>query len=463
MFGKLLRRSERGQIIPLMAFGLVALIGAASLAVDVGYWRYQQRVQQSATDSAAIAAGIESDYVTGSGPTAQAAVSTAGRADAATNGFTDGTNNATVTVNYPPKAPDPYATTSPDAYQKYSAVEVVVSRIQPQFFSGIFGGAAPVVRTRAVALATSNNSNCVYALNKNNLSNAGITIQGGGAGIAEGSPSTNYAIYAPTCGIVTDNVLTVTGSAANIADATIGFVKNSTSANANFVGGQPAPANIVPDPCYSIPACSNFKTALSDPNSPHALDVPKTTGVCSIGTSGLGIVCTPGVYNATLTNATTTLPFISSSTIDFLPGVYVLNAGLSFSGNVTSTPNALAPLNTGVTFYNAGATSQFSISGNVSLSIAAPTAAQTALNPFTNLVYYQGPNNPSSVVFDGRGSGSLNLQGVIYAPAAQFTLNGTAPGVSALVADSIKINGGGIAVAGPNTSATTRRHFVLAE
>ena len=130
---------------------------------------------------------------------------------------------------------------------------------------------------------------------------------------------------------------------------------------------------------------------------------------------------------------------------------------------MSTTANPAAPLDTGVTFYNAGATSQFSISGNVNLNIAAPTAAQTTVNPFTNLVFYQNPSNTTSVVFDGKGSGMLNLQGVIYAPTAQFVLNGTAPGVSALIADTIQINGGGIAVAGPNTSGTTRRHFVLAE
>ena len=49
------RRSEAGQAIAAVAFGLVALVGVVGLAIDMGYMRYEKRRLQSAADSAAIA------------------------------------------------------------------------------------------------------------------------------------------------------------------------------------------------------------------------------------------------------------------------------------------------------------------------------------------------------------------------------------------------------------------------
>ena len=45
---------QAGQTLPLVALWLMVLMGFGGLAVDVGYWEYQQREQQSATDAAAI-------------------------------------------------------------------------------------------------------------------------------------------------------------------------------------------------------------------------------------------------------------------------------------------------------------------------------------------------------------------------------------------------------------------------
>ena len=49
------RRGERGQILPLVAIALVALLGIGAFAIDVGYAYYAKRQLQSATDAAALA------------------------------------------------------------------------------------------------------------------------------------------------------------------------------------------------------------------------------------------------------------------------------------------------------------------------------------------------------------------------------------------------------------------------
>ncbi len=90
------RGSARGQLLPVFALMLVVLIGMAAMAVDVGYWRYQQRLAQTAADAAAIAGADELKYP------ALADWNTAAKNDAAANGFTD---NGGVTVGVTASSP----------------------------------------------------------------------------------------------------------------------------------------------------------------------------------------------------------------------------------------------------------------------------------------------------------------------------------------------------------------------
>jgi Flp pilus assembly protein TadG len=63
-------RGERGQILAVVALALVALLGIAAFAIDVGYAYYAKRQLQSATDAAALAGAQDL-------PNATTAVSTA--------------------------------------------------------------------------------------------------------------------------------------------------------------------------------------------------------------------------------------------------------------------------------------------------------------------------------------------------------------------------------------------------
>ena len=49
------RRRERGQILPVVALAIVALLGISAFAIDVGFAYYAKRQLQSATDAAALA------------------------------------------------------------------------------------------------------------------------------------------------------------------------------------------------------------------------------------------------------------------------------------------------------------------------------------------------------------------------------------------------------------------------
>ena len=48
-------RGQRGQILPVVALALVALLGVTAFSIDVGYAYYAKRQLQSAVDAAALA------------------------------------------------------------------------------------------------------------------------------------------------------------------------------------------------------------------------------------------------------------------------------------------------------------------------------------------------------------------------------------------------------------------------
>ncbi len=164
---------QSGQALVAATFGLVALLGATGLAIDMGYLRYQKRLQQSAADSAALAGAGDIAYIPDG-----ASVRNAARADSLLNGFPNG-GKVTVTVNHPSLVP-PYSA-------NLNSVEVLITVAQPTFFMKIFGINSVNVTARAVALATGRN--CLYALQ------TGIT----------GPRPTN-------CGVIDDQALVAQGA-----------------------------------------------------------------------------------------------------------------------------------------------------------------------------------------------------------------------------------------------------------
>lgn len=384
---------ERGQVLPLFAIAMAVLLAAAALAVDVGVWRYQQRLAQSAADSAAVAGAGELAYPAAADATAAA------QADATANGFTDdGGANVTVAVNNPPATGN--YTTNPNA------VEVVIRKKLPSFFGSYFG-ISQWMSVRAVATLNTNGIYCIYAL-------AGdIDLRGGGRG----------GITAPTCGLITNQDLVVTGNA-NVDARTIGYV-GSGPGGGSYPLGQPMKSVAVSDPCQTIPGCAYLADLTA--NRPALLH----TGCQPYPAPN---PLPPGEYCTRL-----------SGTIVFSPGLFVLDQGMS-SGDVSGT---------GVTIYNAG-TGGLTFNGNVDFELSAPVSGPTA-----GMVYYQPPSDPAGFTKNG-AAGTVNLTGGFYAPSCDFTFNGNLPSITLLVAKSIRMNGGGISV--PSDGGLQRTgHGVLAE
>src|SRR5580704_8151441 len=128
-FQRRARLSERGAVLPLIAVCLAVLMGFAGMAVDVGYWEYQQRQQQNAVDAAAVGGAQQLAYSTcpNQGVARMAAFN-----DASQNGFTDDSNGVEVTVQNPPQS-GPFAGNGCAVYAQITRKSI------PSFFSRLFG------------------------------------------------------------------------------------------------------------------------------------------------------------------------------------------------------------------------------------------------------------------------------------------------------------------------------------
>ena len=145
-----LRKSDEGQALVLTALGLVVLMLMAGLGVDVGYLRYEKQQMQKAADAGAIAGASAYLY--------ESTWKVAAKNDTAANGFADGSNGVSVTVNEPPSS-GPFA-------DQLGFVEVIVKQPQPTFFMRVGGFTSVPVSARAVANANGSASGCIYALDR---------------------------------------------------------------------------------------------------------------------------------------------------------------------------------------------------------------------------------------------------------------------------------------------------------
>jgi hypothetical protein len=393
--------ATRAQVLPLFAFAIIPLCGIAALTVDVGYWRYEQRIEQAAADSAATAGAIELSYA---GTTAQ--VTSFARADAATNGFTDdGGVTTSVTVNTPP--------TSGTYANSTSAVEAIVAKKLPLFFARVFGSNYQWIRARAVARRNASDSPCLITLGGD------ITMNGGGGG----------GINSATCGVISDAGITAHGNG-TFNSLYLGYVTGSLPSGGTYMEALPAQSIAVPDPCASISSCTYLTN--NPPPSPGT-PAPAPAMVNGVKTYY------PGEYSSTLSPTDGSV---------LAPGLYILDGGFSAAKNVSGTD---------VTLYNRAGS--MSCGGSDSISLVAPTTGS-----YAGISVFQPSTNASDVTFNGHAA-TCDFEGMLYMPSAAMTFDGSAPNLTDLIVSSLTINGGGLTLstASPLGAALGIGHVVLAE
>jgi hypothetical protein len=356
---------QRGAVLPLVAICLAVLMGFAGLAVDVGYLEYQQQVQQSATDAAALG-GAQSAFSNTCGNAA--AASSAAVADAALNGYS-GTN---VQATSPPST-GPYA-------GKTCAVAVTITKTKPTFFMNLFGFHGMAESTYAVGVANQGTAvpGCIWLLSttegQSNLSNTNMQV--------------------PDCYIYINDSANMSNStidAAYIGYAASGNNANNTS-NTNFTGASPAPMATVADPCVSFPGCKYLTN--SPPPSANPSQYPNYTssGNATLGTSGSSV---NGPYN----------DFAMSGFNNTVCGLILISGSqLHLQGATINSCSA------GVTFAMSANTSDINFS-TAQLNLSAPTSGNTA-----DVLFWRPGAQDNSVNYSNC---TCDLTGMLYYPTTQ--------------------------------------------
>ena len=373
----------------LICLAIVTIMGLIGLVADVGSLQAQKQLMQTAADSAALAAGQELSY----GDSVAA-----GKADAASNGFTNGQNGIVVAINNPPLG-------GPNT-GKSGYIEAIVTRPEPTFFLRVLGLTTITLSARAVS-AVGNGPNCIYVMDPSAPSamnlNGNINIQSGCGLLVDSSSSTglsvngNITITAPTIAVV-----------------------GGYSSNGNVT--------LTPQP----------KTGILPAADPLAYVQPPSYGACSYnsfslngnyGTSGSPYQMNPGVYCGGIS-------FNGNFYLKFNPGTYVLaGGGMSVNGNATMT-------GTGVTFYNTAGTGGYKgivLNGNVILTFSAPTSGT-----LSGILFFQDRLIPGSAAGSTiNGNSGSTIDGALYFPTTTLTYNGNSSinGYSIVVADKWIANG----------------------
>lgn len=405
-------QAQRGQTLPIVAISIVVLVATAGFAVDAGYHQYQQRMQQTATDSAALAGAQEQpmgDW------------SAAAKQDATTNGFTDNSGSnpcdasapvgrICVNVHNPPPAGDPYSGDN-------SAVEVDVTESHATFFERVFNINAVPVTTKAVATTkTVPSDNCLYVL----YGQANFNGQTGGG-----------TVTATHCGLVFNqganfHAATVTAESIQCAAACSG---------GTYTSATPQPSAPQSDPCPAISFCAH----MANPAPTCSSTPTNLTGYTDGSTIPAG--CYSGMDLKKATN------------VVFGCGLYVITGTI----NIRATGKNPAPINVsqscgtsgpaGVTFYLTGGGSIDM--GNDNIHLAAPTSGDYS-QPTAgeqNVLIYQAPGDTNAINMQSASCVGCQsfFSGMIYAPSANLNYNQyttTTAGSVLIIVGTLNANGG---------------------
>ncbi len=375
---------QRGTIAVMTGLGAAALAGFTALAIDVASWQVSQRSMQGATDAAAYSAAVAFNNSGGTTYITQA------KGIAAAQGYVDGQNGATVTVNQPPK--------SGGFTSSSTAIEVIIQQPQPRLFSGLILSSNPLVSARSVA--TMSSPACILALDP--TASAALNLSGGAT------------FNSPNCDMAA----------------------NSTSASAINMGG----SSTVTTPCMvavggvqttsglTLTKCSSATTGAAPTADPYAsVPEPTASGAClQPVTSGNNLTFSPGYYCGN------TLQISGSQSATFQPGVYYVAGNFKFTGSATAT-------GTGVTFFIASPNS-VDFGGNRTASFTAPTSGT-----YSGIVFFGDRAGTASNTNIFNGGSATTITGAIYFPTEGVNFSGgSASGTgncTQIIADTVSVTG----------------------
>ncbi len=402
-----LGRDRSGSVAALLVV-VPVMMGAAAVGIETGQVYRTKHQMQGAADAAALAASI--DRVAGKNT---AAITATANYEAQRNGFQNGVNNVTVTVNTPP-ASGPNVSTA-------GAVEVVISKSQ-KFSLGAtlaswFGATSSdfTMTSRSVAAQSSASSTttassgegCMVALTTDN---------------EQGVSFTNFSSFNADCTIISNGSSTGAGSTASVylasfSSATVrsvwtrgSFVKSGYSQFTARNAVQTNQTTMAVDPYAGLPTPS-----------------PGTCGYNSYRPpSGSTATFSPGTYCGGLTIS-------GFSNVYFNPGTYYVANGDLYINGVSNISCQSCTGTQGVTFVLTQTTGNNADIGGVKISsdstvtLKAPTKdsdpnAAPSTNPYLGVLFYQdrrvanGTMSSTAKIFTLSSLSSVTLTGAVYFP-----------------------------------------------
>jgi hypothetical protein len=396
---------RRGFVVALVAVLLIVIVGVGALAIDASLLMADRRKAQAATDAAALAAAINMfqswSANHGVDPAPNHPAATSAKDTAADNGFTNGSNGVVVTVNIPPL--------SGNYVGLAGYAEVIITMPQKRFLSGIWGSGNVSVAARSVARGTKHTPQAGLLVLAPSGSNTLVTSNSGGVTVNGGdiivNSSDGSAAHISNAGDITANNFYFSG--------TPGYGSSGTGTYVTGPGGTiNSNQTPTPDPLASLPYPSQPETTYTNINI-NGFPVMSGSTVVGWPTPGdpNGWTLPAGTYSGGIHLSDSN----SAHTYTLQSGIfYFTNGGFSLSGGAAVTSDSGGNL----LFFNSG--------GALSSTHQDPIT----LNPMTtgtwkNVTIFQNRSNTSNDTLTGQVAGGLNITGIIYTPAALFTLTGS--------------------------------------
>jgi len=435
----------------MVTLGIVFLMGVLGLVVDVGWGYYRKQVAQAAVDAAVTAAVVAAGtgtIVCGSGGVVCQAATACTSAVAGTTvkaGCQYGIQNGIASANLKIAA----NVTSPisGVAVKYWVTATATESLLPTFLQAMnirTGTVAASATGAVVSSGSGSGGGCLYVMDPT----AGQALYLNGANLTV------------TCGVYVNSANVTNAFQLNSAAATLNTgVKGLTMVTGGKINctgcgcktdayyGTQNPSNTTQctDPVYAA--------AAADPLS--AVPAPTYSGCDKTNYSWSNLspaqTLNPGVYCGGIN--------IGGGTVTFNPGTYVLNGGgLKIQGSNTTVSGS------GVFFYNTSAgytAGSLLVSGQPKLDFKAPTSGS-----YQGVLFMQDHNVCPSTSHTFQGNSNVKTNGTIYIHCGQnggsyvaqnmlYTGQSTSGYYSALVVDTIQINGMSNLVLDPTGGANT--------
>jgi Flp pilus assembly protein TadG len=376
----MLNRHDRGQILIMTAFSLVALLAIAALSLDVSYMYDKRNRLYAAADAAAKSGAIE---VHRNSSITLANLQQFANQQVIYHGF-DPYGTTTVTVSNcgtSGHAPCNGPYTGNDNY-----VEVFVSEPTATFLATVLGRFSMTPGARAVA-GTSPGVNCI------------VTLGGPGSVPTSLNIGSSSTINLPGCAIADNGDLSI-DSSAYIVDASTGVTGtcSGTGGGCSHVSNMNTGSTPASDPLANLPTLTNTYGACTSPPIAGGGTLTTLSGNACYSsidatTNQPNIFLNPGVYYITG-------PFrVGNNATVTGSGVLLYFAGTAATGGCTATATAGC----------------IDVANSATFNLSAPTSGT-----YNGILMFQEATDQLNATFDGNNP-IYNLSGAMYFPNADVS------------------------------------------